>query len=63
MQQGSNGCVDVCVGHVLVYVDDIMALAKDDVRNSFLIAGNKNGNAVMLKRLTKTTGCVSVGSN
>ena len=35
MQQGSNGCVDVCVGHVLVYVDDIMALAKDDVRNSF----------------------------
>ena len=35
MQQGSNGCVDVCVGHVLVYVDDIMALAKDDVRQSF----------------------------
>ena len=35
MQQGSNGCVDVCVGHVLVYVDDIMALAKDDVRKSF----------------------------
>eukprot|EP00435_Cladocopium_sp_Y103_P072090 s178_g39.t1 len=35
MQQGSEGCDPICVGHVLVYVDDIMALAKDDVRQSF----------------------------
>ena len=35
MQQESDGCEHTCVGHVLVYVDDIMALAKDDVRTSF----------------------------
>jgi hypothetical protein len=35
IQQGSNGCESVCVGRALVYVDDIMALAKDDVRQSF----------------------------
>ena len=35
LKKGSNGGEPTCEGHVIVYVDDIMALAKDDVRASF----------------------------
>lgn len=35
LKKSSDGDEPACEGHVIVYVDDIMALAKDDVRASF----------------------------
>ena len=41
MKHGHTGTGPTCEGHVIAYVDDIMALANDNLRTSFFDPGRK----------------------